>query len=193
MLSIMGGAWGGRRLKAIEREGLRPSSGRVKAAIFSIIESLEWKKSGGATPPTFNGWRCLDLFAGVGGLGLEILSRGAEHCVFVEKDRRTAGVLGENIKTLAAEARCRVRSGDVSKDAWEEEGPFDLVLMDPPYAASYLPDLLARLASPGVLKPGAIVVFEHDPKVRFQSLPGLTLHSERTLGPAGISVFLRDA
>ncbi|MGZ3694324.1 MAG: 16S rRNA (guanine(966)-N(2))-methyltransferase RsmD [Bdellovibrionota bacterium] len=191
MLTILGGEWSGRRLRAIEREGLRPSSGRVKAALFSIIESIEWKRRG--EPPTFSDWKCLDLYAGVGGLGLEILSRGAATCVFVEKDRKTFQVLRENIKTLAAEARAKPLNEDVAKGAWKEMGPFDLVLLDPPYADSFLPELLAALCDKNILNPGAVVVFEHDPKVKYSSLPGLSLHSARTLGPAGISVFLRDA
>lgn len=190
MLSILGGEWGGRRLKAVEREGLRPTSGRVKAAIFSIIESIEWKRSGQA--PTFSGWRCLDLYAGVGGLGLEILSRGAEHCVFVEKDRRNAALLKENIQSLDCAAQCSLQVGEVAKVDWEEFGPFDLVLLDPPYAESYLPDLLKRLAAGSVLKPGGVVVFEHDPKVKFEPMKELRLHSNRILGPAGISVFVRE-
>ncbi|MGE3260363.1 MAG: 16S rRNA (guanine(966)-N(2))-methyltransferase RsmD [Bacteriovoracia bacterium] len=191
MLSILGGEWSGRRLKALEREGLRPSSGRVKAGLFSIIEAIEWKRRG--EPPTYSGWRCVDLYAGVGGLGLEILSRGAEHCVFVEKDRKTSQVLLENIKILGCSAQCQVKNDDVTKGKWRGEGPFDLVLLDPPYADSYLPELLASFAEGSLLNPGAIVVFEHDPKVSYAGLPNLRLHSTRTLGPAGISVFLRDA
>lgn len=191
MLTIMGGEWNGRRLKAMDKEGLRPSSGRVKAALFSIIESIEWKKRG--EPPTFAGWNCLDLYAGVGGLGLEILSRGADRCVFVEKDRQTVQLLRANIQTLEAEKRCVVRNEEVGKWGWLGQGPFDLVLLDPPYADSYLPTLLEQLVQSSVLKPGALVVFEHDPKVSYADMPGLSLHSARVLGPAGISVFLRDA
>lgn len=190
MLTISGGAWSGRRLKAIERDGLRPTLGRVKAGIFSILEAIEWKRRG--EPPTFAGWNCLDLYAGVGGLGLEILSRGAERCVFVEKDKKTAQVLRENIRSLEADAQCLVRNEDVSKEGWRDAGPFDLILLDPPYADSHLPALLSVFASEEVLKAGGIVIFEHDPKITYGALPGLKLHSSRTLGPAGLSVFVRD-
>jgi 16S rRNA (guanine966-N2)-methyltransferase len=191
MLTISGGEWSGRRIRAIDRDGLRPTASRVKAALFSIIESIEWKRRG--EPPTFGGWRCLDLFAGVGGLGLEILSRGADHCVFVEKDRKTSQVLTENIKTLECQSRITLVNEDVLKLNWRKDGPFDLVLLDPPYADSHLPELLGELAEGSTLNAGAIVVFEHDPKVKYSDLPKLRLHSARTLGPAGISVFLRDA
>jgi len=190
MLTILGGAWSGRRLKTLEKEGLRPTSGRVKAAIFSILESLEWKRSG---QPDFSGWNCLDLFAGVGGLGLEMLSRGAGRCIFVEKDRFHGKVLKENIKTLGCESQAEVLLEPVEKGGWKARGPFELVLIDPPYAESHLTGLLQVLATGSILASGAIVLFEHDPKVKFADIPGLKLHSQRILGPAGITVFLRES
>jgi 16S rRNA (guanine966-N2)-methyltransferase len=188
MLSILGGAWGGRKLKALERPGLRPSLGRVKAALFSILESLQWKRSG---KPDFSGWKCLDLFAGVGGLGLEALSRGAEHCVFVERERAHARILRENIQSLGCAERTTVLVEPVEKGGWEAYGPYDLVILDPPYAESHLVDLLQRLAQGNSLAPGGVLLFEHDPKGEFPAIPGLALHSSRKLGPAGITVFLK--
>jgi 16S rRNA (guanine966-N2)-methyltransferase len=190
MFSLLGGEWRGRKLKAIDRPGLRPSSSRVKASIFSILESIVWKRSG---QPDFTGWRCADLFAGVGGLGLEILSRGAASCVFVEKDRVHAKVLQENIRSLGCEARCAVVIGEVERPSWETHGPFELILIDPPYASSELPTLLARIVERNLLSDEGIVLFEHDPGVTQGEVRGLRLHSTRTLGPAGISVYLRDA
>ncbi|HEY8279954.1 MAG TPA: 16S rRNA (guanine(966)-N(2))-methyltransferase RsmD [Bdellovibrionota bacterium] len=191
MLQILGGQWSGRRLKTLERDDLRPTSGRVKAALFSILEAYVWKREG--APPDFSAWRCLDLFAGVGGLGLEILSRGAAHCVFVEKNRSHARVLQENISALGCGSSSQVIVGAVEEGAWESAGPFDLVLLDPPYAGSNLPHLLGRLADGSCLKAGAVILFEHDPKVELGEVPGLTLQSTRKLGPAGITVYVRDA
>ena len=185
----MGGAWSGRKLKAVDRPELRPTLGRVKAAIFSILESIEWKRSG---QPDFSAWRCLDLYAGVGSLGIEILSRGAESCVFVEKSRQHARLLQENLASVGAGSRAELLVADAEGPAWEGRGPFNLVLIDPPYAGSALPELLRRLGSGPALREGGIVVFEHDPKVKQVAAPGLRLHSERVLGPAGISVFLRE-
>jgi 16S rRNA (guanine966-N2)-methyltransferase len=189
MLSILGGEWSGRKLKIIERDGLRPTSGRVKAAIFSILEALEWKRSG---HPDFSGWRCLDLFAGVGGLGLEVLSRGAAHCTFVEKDRAHAKVLQENIRTLGCESQVKLLVEPVEKGSWESLGPYQLILLDPPYAESFLLDLLRKFSESPALPSGGVVLFEHDPRVKFPDIAGLRLHSQRTLGPAGITVFLKD-
>jgi 16S rRNA (guanine966-N2)-methyltransferase len=190
MISISGGQWRGRKIKAIDRPGLRPTSSRVKASIFSILEALVWKRTG---RPDFTEWRCLDLFAGVGGLGLEMLSRGAATCVFVEKDRVHARVLQENIASLGCAAQARVLVEDVERGGWEALGPFDLILLDPPYARSELPALLARFGRGPALRDGGIVLFEHDPALEpVRDAPGLLLHSHRTLGPAGISVYVRE-
>lgn len=189
MLTILGGAWSGRRLKAPESDNLRPTLGRVKAAIFSILESIQWKQSGS---PEFTNWKCLDLFAGVGGLGLEALSRGASHCVFVEKDRRHAKYLEENIKSLGCASETLVLVEDIHRKSWWKHGPYHLVMLDPPYAQSNLPELLAEMVKESLLTAGGIVLFEHDPKVKLGEIPGLRLHSTRVLGPAGLTVFIRD-
>lgn len=189
MLTISGGQWRGRKLRALDRPGLRPTSSRVKASIFSILESLVWKRTGA---PDFSSWRCLDLFAGVGGLGLEILSRGAAHCVFVELQRAHAKVLQQNIATLGCESQTKVIVGDVEEGGWESEGPFDLVMLDPPYAESELPALLEQLGAGPALKSGGVVLFEHDPGLKPIEAKGLSLQSHRTLGPAGISVYLKQ-
>jgi 16S rRNA (guanine(966)-N(2))-methyltransferase RsmD len=127
----------------------------------------------------------------VGGLGLEMLSRRASSCVFVEKDRVHAKILQENIRTLNCGTETTVLMEPVEKGGWENLGPFHLVMIDPPYSHSHLPELLQKLAKGEALLPGGIILFEHDPKVVFSDVPGLRLHSHRKLGPAGITVFVR--
>ena len=190
MFSILGGEWRGRKLKAVERPGLRPTSSRVKASIFNILDSIVLKKTGSTD---FSGWRCADLYAGVGGLGLEMLSRGAASCVFVEKDRTHAKVLLDNVSSLGCGDRCTVLVASVESADWESMAPFDLVLIDPPYASSELPGLLRRLVDRKLLSDEGIVLFEHGPDVTQGEISGLRLQSARTIGPAGISVYLRDA
>lgn len=189
MISVLGGQWSGRKLKILEKKDLRPTSNRVKASIFSILESLQWKRSGS---PDFSGWNCLDLFAGVGGLGFEALSRGAASCVFVEKDRAHAKLIVANAEILGCESQISLLQQPVEKNGWKELGPFQLVLLDPPYAESQLDELLQALAESSAISPGAIILFEHDPKVKFLEVPGLELHSNRVLGPAGITVFCKN-
>lgn len=187
MLTIMGGAWRGRKLRVPKSDSLRPSAGRVKSSIFSILESWRMKQGESAS---FEGLRVLDLFAGVGGLGLEALSRGAERCIFVEKDRQHMRFLQENIHSLDGDERSITLLQAAETGAWESYAPFDLVFLDPPYAIQNGQEILNRLAKPGLLAAGALVVFEHDPKLHLETPANLRLHSERKLGPAGLSIFL---
>lgn len=126
MTRIIAGAYGGRQIKTPKGDGTRPTSDRVREAMFSSLES----ELGG-----FDGLRVLDLFAGSGALGLESLSRGASHATFVESDARAAAVVKQNVEALKA-------SGIVMRTTAErfmstEPGePFDLVFLDPPYAVT---------------------------------------------------------
>jgi 16S rRNA (guanine966-N2)-methyltransferase len=158
-MRIVGGVAGGIPLHVPRQSGdsLRPTMDMVKNAIFSVLaDSVE-------------GTRVLDLFAGVGGLGLEALSRGAKECVFVESDRRACESIRRNLE------KSRLRGAEVIQmDAlrWLERAPgesrFDLVLADPPYAKNpgdhdFVPDLIANVALHRLLKHGGIFVLEHLP------------------------------
>lgn len=184
----MGGEWSGRRLTVPHRANLRPTAGRVKAAIFSILDSIRMKRG---LEPGLSGWRCLDLYAGVGGLGLEALSRGAEFTCFVERDRAQIQALDANVQTFQCADRARVCTGDAMRGAslWEKFAPFDLVFLDPPYDLEHAERALLVLAQT-TLRPGAVVIFEHKPGLEIVLPPGWTLQSERKLGPAGLSVLL---
>jgi len=124
MTRIIAGQHGGRRIQTPKGDGTRPTSDRVREAMFSSLES----ELGG-----FDGLRVLDLFAGSGALGLEALSRGAELAVFVEASSQAAAVIARNVAELGV-------AGDVERskvERWIEDGSpdaFDLVLIDPPYA-----------------------------------------------------------
>ncbi|MCD9197382.1 16S rRNA (guanine(966)-N(2))-methyltransferase RsmD [Aeromicrobium wangtongii] len=124
MTRIIAGQYGGRRIQAPKGDGTRPTSDRVREALFSSLES----ELGG-----FDGVRVLDLFAGSGALGIEALSRGAEHAVFVEANTQAASVIKRNLSELGA-------PGVVERskaERWVEDGDrdtFDLVFVDPPYA-----------------------------------------------------------
>jgi 16S rRNA (guanine966-N2)-methyltransferase len=151
----MSGKWKGRSLTAPSSPDLRPTLGRVKVSLFSALESLQWKRSGS---PDISHWKCLDLFAGVGGLGIEALSRGASSCVFVEANRRHALALRANIESLGAPGF--LLEEKVEQGGWKRRGPYDLVLLDPPYAKDKLSELLGELSQSGALGSGAIVAME---------------------------------
>jgi 16S rRNA (guanine966-N2)-methyltransferase len=122
---IIAGAYGGRRIQTPKGDGTRPTSDRVREAMFSSIES----ELGG-----FDGLHVLDLFAGSGALGLEAMSRGAVSAVFVESDARAAAVIKGNAKDLGAAGAVVVRATVTAYLERQPDRRFDLVFLDPPYA-----------------------------------------------------------
>jgi 16S rRNA (guanine966-N2)-methyltransferase len=152
-MRIIGGRLGGRTIKVIEAEGLRPATGRVREALFSMLT---------ARGALFPGARVLDLFAGAGSVGIEALSRGAEQGVFVERQGNVAKVLKENLRQLGLPpAAAQVVQADVAKALPNLAGrTFDLVAIDPPYGQGLLPPTLAGILAHGLLAPDGVVVAE---------------------------------
>ncbi len=156
-MRIIGGTHRGRRLEAPEGLATRPMLDRVREALFSTLA------------PWSRGAVVLDLFAGSGGLGLEALSRGARHVRFVERDKRAAACLRENVEQLGLERSVAIVRGDALAPAsWGEELA-DIVFLDPPYAL--LDERKTRLALFGALAelarehlaPSGVLVF-HAPR-----------------------------
>ena len=152
-MRVIAGRFGGRRLQAPPGRGTRPTSDRVREALFSILGPLD-------------GLAVLDLFAGSGALGIEALSRGARRAVFVERDARAAAVVRSNLETLGvAQREVELLQTDVAaalRDARDAGETYDLVLCDPPYRhAAELGGTLSEALAP-VLAPGARVVTESD-------------------------------
>lgn len=155
MTRIIAGAARGRRLAVPPGDGTRPTGDRAREGLFSALES----EFGG-----MSGLSVLDLFAGSGALGLEALSRGAEKVLLVEADRRVTRLIAQNLATVdlpgarvVADRAERAVAGEPPREA-----PFDLVLLDPPYA---VPDadvvtILTALADGGWLAPDAVAVLE---------------------------------
>lgn len=155
MTRIVAGRFGGRRIE-VPASGVRPTSDRVREAIFSTL---------GHELGTWRGVHVLDLFAGSGGLGLEAVSRGAAAAVFVERDRRVAAVLRRNIVSLGCDT-CDVVVADVRSlpRPAAEQAPAALVLADPPYSTrpERLAPALRRAVVSGWVRPGATFVVETD-------------------------------
>ena len=151
---VIAGSARGTRLRA-PGEGTRPLSDRVKEALFAILE------------PNLAGANVLDLFAGSGAGGIEALSRGAAHATFVEQYPTAAHVIGENLAHARLAERGHVACTDVITYLGTRaapDGPFDVVLVDPPYAeADLMNAALARLGAggPPLLRPKAWVVAKH--------------------------------
>jgi 16S rRNA (guanine966-N2)-methyltransferase len=151
-LRVIGGEAGGRRLVA-PKGGARPTADRVKESLFA---SLGAERLGDAA--------VLDLYAGSGALGIEALSRGAARAVFVDNDRRAREALVTNLDTTGFTDRAQVRTTSAAVFAAHaaDDGPFDLVFVDPPYDldGNDLTHVLVGLTQSGCLGPGATVVVE---------------------------------
>lgn len=172
-MRIVGGRWRGKPLLAPEGRGTRPTTDRTRESMASMVLS--------AFDLDLSDVVVLDAFAGSGALGLEMLSRGARSCTFVERDRRAAEVVRRNVRGVGASpAEARLKIGDafrLAESGGLPGGPFDLVLLDPPYAteAAMVAKLVDDLARTGCLTHDALVLYE-----RAADAPGLELaHSEQ--------------
>lgn len=132
-MRVVAGTLRGRRFEAPPGKDVRPTTDKVREAVFNALGSLDVVRDAVV----------VDLFAGSGGLGIEALSRGAAEAVFVERDRAALRVLRDNLRQLGLDDRARVVQGDALARAGEL--PADLVLADPPYEFDAWPELLARV------------------------------------------------
>jgi 16S rRNA (guanine(966)-N(2))-methyltransferase RsmD len=152
-MRIVAGRFRGRRLESPESRRIRPTSDRVREALFSIIASR------------VVGASVLDLFAGTGALGLEALSRGAAQAVFVDQGADAVRIIRANIQRLGVEDQVTVFQGAVSRvirRLADGRALFDLIFMDPPYGKGYIGTALPLLA--GLVQPEAMLIAEHSAK-----------------------------
>jgi 16S rRNA (guanine966-N2)-methyltransferase len=175
-MRVIAGTYGGRTLKAPPGGATRPTSDRVREALFSILGEQTHQA------------RVLDLFAGSGALGLEALSRGAETVTFVDDAHAAIGAIKANLAALGASAQ--VRRHDALRflgSASERGAQYDLVFLDPPYRlAERLAQPLSE-ALPAVLAPGAVAVAECDRRAPLAL--DLPLHDERRYGDTLIRIY----
>lgn len=184
-MHIIAGEWRSRVLVTPVGDATRPTSGRVREALFSHLQSARLD-AGFAT------LRVLDLFAGSGALAFEALSRGAAHATLVESAKPALLAIQQNVRKLGCEQRVTLVSGFVpaSLVRLSRAGPFDLVFMDPPYASEDGPVTLDALPLNGALAPGALIVYEHDRRKPLLIPASLQFVGERTWGDTQVS-FLR--
>ena len=182
MVRIIGGRARGTRLEVPSGDTVRPTSDRVREALFNVL-SHRFELD-------FDDLKVLDLFAGSGTLGLEALSRGANEVCFVERNTRVSKVLSRNVERLPGNGRVLVRKVEDFLD--DTGGPFDLVFMDPPYAAGVLPDILARLTSGTWLGEAALVCVEHPASTPMEAPEGLTLEFHRVYGGTAVGILSRS-
>lgn len=178
MVRIISGSARGKKLQTPPGEGTRPTADRVREALFNLLRHRI------GCPPA--GLRVLDLFAGAGTLGLEAASRGADALVLVEQDRKVCRILQANAKAVFPAAQ--VITAPVAKYLNGAATPFELVFLDPPYAAGAAEDTLAALTR-GWLAEGAVVVVEHSSTQTLTAPPGLTGIYSKRYGGTTLSFF----
>ena len=175
---VIAGTARGRRLLH-PGTGTRPFADRVKQAIFGSLD------------PVLPGARVLDLFAGSGAGGIEALSRGAAGCDFVERDAGAARVIDLNLeRTGLAGPRARVHRADVMAFLSHAAGPYDIVLVDPPFGDAGMLAVLERLGTGDLLGPGSLVVARHFWRDELPEQAGrLARRRERRVGEGVVTVY----
>ena len=176
-MRIVSGQWRGRKISAPPGEDTRPTADRTRETLFSMLVS----RLG-----SFEGLRVADLFAGSGALGLEALSRGAEHCLFAEQDAPALRAIRANIDHLGAASQCDVRACSVLALPIARE-PLDLILLDPPYGSGAGAVALERLNRLGWIGPATWISLETAAKEDAQ-VRGFEIEAERKVGKARITL-----
>jgi 16S rRNA (guanine966-N2)-methyltransferase len=147
-MRVIAGRYKGRHLKAPTWEGLRPTSDKLRETLFNILA------------PRIEGARVLDGYAGTGAVGIEALSRGAAHVIFVEKNRRASALIASNLKECGIEGGYTIECAEVvaALDAHAAADAFDLILLDPPYDIEHVGFTLDAAARH--LAGGGLIVLE---------------------------------
>ena len=175
---ITGGSLGSRKVKSPKGLHVRPTPGRVKESLFSILL------------PRIEGTRMLDLFAGTGAIGFEAASRGAAAVVAVEAHRETAQAIEEATKDLGIDETVSVMAAPAERALYRLEGKFDIVYMDPPYANEVPLQLFKLLLERGLLADeDALVIYEHAAKTILPDIPGYRSVREEVYGDVALAFF----
>jgi len=170
-LRIVAGNWRSRLLEIAHVEGLRPTSERIRETLFNWLA------------PRIQGARCLDLYAGTGALGLEALSRGAAIAVFVEVSRAGAQQLRRNIDLLNAGNAMVLQQDALEYLNSNPEEKFDIVFLDPPFAADLLDETCRLLVQKQLLAEAALIYLEQDRSKAEPELPeGCQVLKNKTAG-----------
>ncbi|MBO4235400.1 MAG: 16S rRNA (guanine(966)-N(2))-methyltransferase RsmD [Firmicutes bacterium] len=181
-MRIISGEYRGRKLETPINNDVRPTTDKVKEAMFSILM------------PYTEDAICLDLFAGTGGLGLEALSRGASYCVFCDKDRASISLIKENIRRCGAEAKSKVIQGDYMKALERATGKFDIIIIDPPYNSGIYEKCLSSIEKLDLLSDEGIIIVEHEKNGELSDYFGkYTKIKDRSYGKTILTLYGVDA
>lgn len=179
-MRIVSGTFKGRRLASFRGMDIRPTSDKVREAIFNIL------------PREFPFKRVLDLFAGTGAMGLEALSRGALEATFVDSGVEAISLIRKNLESCGVQARVFKSDVAASLRQFSRKGEkFDLIIIDPPYSSTLLMEALEAIGSGGLLEAGGLIVAETTKRTPLGPVSeGLELVDERKYGDTAV-YFLR--
>lgn len=180
-MRVISGQARGRTLKSVPGMGTRPTTDKVKEALFSMIG------------PYFDGGQALDLFAGSGGLGIEALSRGMDKAVFVDLEYKSIEVIRTNLKATGFEQQAEVYKNDAERalKALAKRGAsFDLVFLDPPYRLKHGDKLMDMMDHLNLLNNGAKIVLEYESSYTYPERPGSFIELRKALyGEIAVSIY----
>lgn len=178
-MRVITGSARGRTLKALEGDSVRPTSEKVKEAVFSIIQF------------EIEGRRVLDLFAGSGQMGIEALSRGAAACVFVDSGKDAVKIIKHNLEHTGLGGNASVMQTDVFSFLRTSRQTFDIVFLDPPYAQGYIPKVLPPAAES--VNEGGVIICEAPFGEELPETAGdMGLYRSYKYGKTSITVYRRQ-
>lgn len=183
-MRIVGGSARGRKLYIPEASPVRPTSERVKEALFDIVGPVEGKSF-------------LDLFAGTGNVGMEALSRGAARAVFVEKDRILARAIGRNVASCRFSQTAEILRADFDQALEmlaERPDSFDILFADPPYEAGFVGPVIAALTDGRLMAADGLLILQHSVREAATAAgPGLAMTGRRGYGDTRLSFFQKKS
>jgi len=181
-MRIIGGKFRGTKLASPKSDVIRPTSDRVREALFNILEH-------GVENFCLEDARVLDLFAGTGALGLEALSRGARFCQFIDDSTEARGLIRRNIETLNLTGTGKLwRRGATKLGPAGKTTPFDLVFIDPPYGQGLGAQALASARDGGWIRQGSIAVLEEAANADLDAPKGFEPIDKRTYGDTQVVI-----
>jgi len=179
-MRVVAGKYGGRPLKTLAGKTTRPTTDKVKGAIFNMIG------------PYFDGGRVLDLYAGSGSLAIEAISRGMASAILVEKDRRAQAIINQNLKMTREEERFELLKMEANQSLERITGHFDLVLLDPPYAKEQIVTDIEKMAERELLSNDVLIVCETDKSVDLpEEIAGLGIWKQKIYGISKVTVYVK--
>lgn len=185
-MRVIAGSARGRQLKGppgrgrANSAGVRPSSDLVRGALFDSLSAMDADFT-----------RIVDLYAGTGALGIEALSRGGQHCDFVEKDRALAAIIRHNLTATGFTDNAEIIAAPVERAVDYLSGPYTLVLADPPYADEEALALIARLMANGIIDAeSGTIAFEHSTRAEPPAdIAGFSLARSLRHGDSSVSIY----